>query len=155
MSIPNPKIKLLIPTHKDFSPVELAEHILSVIYTEEARSIRDSVRELPESLRTIILIIDFDIELTMSGIVGFIGNSSGRYLNETIAALKLIKASEDLRIMEEIRKRMDGQHFETIEKLAQGLYLYSEDRNILDNLIRYLSDGWSIVSKELEEIRKI
>ncbi|WP_418936961.1 DMP19 family protein [Paenibacillus anseongense] len=40
-----------------------------------------------------LLILDFDIELQMNGIIGFLENSSGAYLEETMEALFRIRAT--------------------------------------------------------------
>ncbi|AUO07894.1 DUF4375 domain-containing protein [Paenibacillus polymyxa] len=179
MSTPNHVIKLLIPPHNNFSAADLVEHIGSVIYGEEAGSIRDMIYEVPESVRTIILLIDFDTELTMNGILGFLENSTGKYLNETISALKLIKAEKDLSILEEIKELIEGINFngqikiepyqvttfeerhdlnerilERIKELADGLYVYSIDRDIFDYLTGYLSDNWIVLLKELKDVCK-
>ncbi|WP_025675526.1 DMP19 family protein [Paenibacillus polymyxa] len=179
MSTPNHVIKLLIPPHNNFSAADLVEHIGSVIYGEEAGSIRDMIYEVPESVRTIILLIDFDTELTMNGILGFLENSTGKYLNETISALKLIKAEKDLSILEEIKELIEGINFngqikiepyqvttfeerhdlnerilERIKELADGLYVYSIDRDIFDYLTGYLSDNWIVLFKELKDVCK-
>ncbi|WP_307500117.1 DMP19 family protein [Paenibacillus brasilensis] len=179
MSTPNHVIKLLIPPHNNFSAADLVEHIGSVIYGEEAGSIRDMIYEVPESVRTIILLIDFDTELSMNGILGFLENSTGKYLNETISTLKLIKAEKDLSILEEIKKLIEDINFngeiklepyqvttieerhdindrilERIKELADGLYIYSIDRDIFDYLIDYLSNNWIVLLKELKGVCK-
>ncbi|APB70302.1 DUF4375 domain-containing protein [Paenibacillus polymyxa] len=179
MSTLNHVVKLLIPPHNNFSATDLVEHMGSVIYGEEASSIRDMINEVPESLRTIILLIDFDTELSMNGVFGFLENSTGKYLNETITALKLIKAEKDSSIMEEIKELIEGINFnrqiklepyqvttfeerhdinerllERIEELADGLYIYSIDRDIFDYLIGYLSNNWIVLLKELKDVCK-
>lgn len=179
MSTLNHVIKLLIPRHNNFSAADLVEHMGSVIYGEEASSIRDIIYEVPESLRTIILLIDFDTELSMNGVFGFLENATGKYLNETIAALKLIRAEEDSSIMKEIRDLIEGINFngkikleqyqvtpfeerhdinkrllERIKELADGLYIYSIDRDIFEYLIGYLSDNWIVLLQELKDVRK-
>ncbi len=98
-------------------------------------------------------IIDFDAELTMNGILGFLENSSGRYLSETVAALQLIGAAKDAALLKEIEKQVEKINVETkielnpyqvtsfedrhsineealkkIEELADRLYLNSYDR---------------------------
>ncbi|WP_017428263.1 MULTISPECIES: DMP19 family protein [Paenibacillus] len=179
MSTLNHVIKLLIPPHNNFSATDLVEHMGSVIYGEEASSIRGIIYEVPESLRTIILLIDFDTELSMNGVFGFLENATGKYLNGTIAALKLIRAEEDSSIMEGIRDLIEGINLngkikleqyqvtpfeerheinkwllERIKELADGLYIYSIDRDIFDYLIGYLSDNWIVLLQELKDVRK-
>ncbi|MGP0576853.1 hypothetical protein ACTP13_07525 [Paenibacillus peoriae] len=100
-------------------------------------------------------------------------------MNETISALKLIKAEKDSSIMEEIKELIEGINFngkiklepyqvttfeerhdinekllERIEELADGLYIYSMDRNIFDNLIGYLSNNWIVLLKKLKDVCK-
>ncbi|WP_326400096.1 DMP19 family protein [Paenibacillus ottowii] len=179
MSTLNHVIKLLIPPHNNFSAADLVEHIGSVIYGEEASSIRDMIYEVPESLRTIILLIDFDTELSMNGVFGFLENSTRKYLNETISGLKLIRAEKDSSTMEEIKKLIEDINFngeiklepyqitifeerhdinerilERIKELADGLYVYSIERDIFDYLIDYLSNNWMVLLKELKDVCK-
>ncbi|WP_251572207.1 hypothetical protein [Paenibacillus sp. MER TA 81-3] len=54
-------------------------------------------------MRDIILIIDLDTELNMNGIVGFLENSSGLNLNNTIETLERIHALQDYELMSSIR----------------------------------------------------
>jgi len=169
MGLSSDSIKVLLPPEENFTPTDLIEHVAGVMYTEEARAIRNSIEELPEMLRIIIWIIDFDTELTMNGILGFLENSSGRYLSETVAALQLIGATKDAALLKEIEKQVEKINVETkielnpyqvtsfedrhsineealkkIEELADRLYLNSDDRNVFGYLVTYLSDHWNL-----------
>ncbi len=177
MSLLSHSVKLLIPPNENFTPTDLAEHLASVIYNEELHSVRERVDELPEPLKSIILVIDFDTELSINGILGFLENSSGKHLHATIQTFKLIDAKKDAAILENIQKRIKGVDFTAeielkpsqittfeqrhsidekvlieIEELAEQLYLSSEGRNIFDYLINYLADDWSTKLKELKQI---
>ncbi|OWR32316.1 DUF4375 domain-containing protein [Saccharibacillus sp. O23] len=176
MSLPDHSIRLLIPSKETFTPDDLVEQIASVIYEKELLSVRNRVEELPELLKTIIWVIDFDTELSINGILGFFENSSGNYLNATIRTLRLIEAVEDADLLEQIEKRIEGIDFSSeielqpgqittfeqrhrideqilseIAALAAQLYLSSEDRNIFDYLLKYLSKDWPAKSKELKQ----
>lgn len=177
MSLPAHSIRLLIPSKETFTPDDLVEQIASVIYDEELLSVRNRVEELPELLKTIIWVIDFDTELSINGILGFLENSSGRYLNATIRTFRLIEATEDACLLEQIEKRIEGIDFSSeielqpsqittfeqrhridgeilseIEALAAQLYLSSEDRNIFDYLLKYLSKDWPAKLQELKQM---
>ena len=54
---------------------------------------------LPQVIQDILLMADLDTELSMDGILGFLENSTGLYLAETIAALQRIGAQEDAEVL--------------------------------------------------------
>ena len=78
------------------------------LYKPQNSRIRDQENfdKLPDIIKDIILIIDFDTELNINGILGFLENSTGLYLDETIKTLKRIEAYEDCEILENIQKIM-------------------------------------------------
>lgn len=49
-----------------------------------------------------MLVIDFDTEVAMNGLTDFLGNSTGRYAKETVAALKRIGCAEDAALLRQI-----------------------------------------------------
>jgi hypothetical protein len=94
-----------------------------------------------------MLVIDFDTEVHMQGLCGFLENSTGRFLDETIDALEAIGAQETAATMRRIRailaphldptKRAAGDTriaalwdeggeiiMDEIESLARRLYVY-------------------------------
>lgn len=151
---------------------EIINEIALNLYKEENYQIceRDTFYKLPIVIRDIILVINFDTELTMQGILGFLENSTGLFLDDTIETLDRIQAKEDYEILIAIKSKLEqnnvsAQDFRnnvnnlkeyfinTFSKahgskydemaieicdIADRLYLYDDDRNIFDNLIRYV-----------------
>lgn len=78
------------------------------------------MRSLPSALRVPMLVIDFDTELCMQGILGFLENSTGLYLAETIEALKAIGAHETADTMRSISSIMT-EHGVTAEQLRANV----------------------------------
>jgi Domain of unknown function (DUF4375) len=90
-------------------PVEaLVNRLFVLIYEPPLSALRESIASCPESLRVFMLIADFDTEVSMNGIVGFLENSTGHYLQQTIEAFELIGAHETastLRQVDELLRR--------------------------------------------------
>ncbi|MHA6533312.1 DMP19 family protein [Paenibacillus sp. BAC0078] len=172
-------LKCLPSEYKDLTAEEIVDSICSNIYEPDNVAAREAVLESPGFLRDILLLIDLDTELTMNGILGFLENSSGRYLAETIEALKHIGAAEDARILEHIKQQLEAnrpqrQKTPTLHEIssfqdryilnaevldgilreADGLYLNTPDRNIFDNLIHYLSQNRHLLDEELGQYSK-
>ncbi len=76
----------------EIEPSELATQLSLHIYTPAWWRIRDDLHKVPLHLRIAIVVLDFDTEVAMSGLLGFLENSTGRYLKETVNALALIEA---------------------------------------------------------------
>lgn len=74
-------------------PSELATQLSLHVYTPAWFRIRNNLRRVPLPLRIVILVLDFDTEVAMSGLLGFLKNSTGRYLKETVEALARIGAT--------------------------------------------------------------
>ncbi|WP_334076636.1 hypothetical protein [Paenibacillus sanfengchensis] len=143
----------LLPASTDlesFSPQTWIEHLALEIYKPAYGRLREQeiLLGLPAIIQDIIVLFDLDTELAINGILGYLGNSSGRYLNETIEVLRKIGALEDSMILKQIRKvlfseirgleDMDDEAAEQIQRLADGLYLYSADRDVFRDLVEYL-----------------
>lgn len=102
------------------SSEEIVGHIALNMYHSDFSSIRENIGALPEVLRDILLLIDFDTELSMNGIVGFLENTSGCYLNETIKALGNIQQTKDQAIMISIKEVLE-EHGICTEKLRGNM----------------------------------
>jgi hypothetical protein len=62
------------------------------IYEYPLLRLRHELPELPEVLRNVVLVVDFNTEIIMQGLLGFLENSTGQFLPETIIALRTIGA---------------------------------------------------------------
>ncbi|PFM82699.1 DUF4375 domain-containing protein [Bacillus sp. AFS077874] len=137
---------------------------------------------MPVVIIDIILIVNLDTELNMQGILGFLENSTGLFLDDTIETLQRIQAKEDYEILkaiksilqqnnvstQDLRNNVDNQteysittFSEThsskyddmvseISEVADNLYLYDGDRNLFDNLIKYVDTNKSNLVGELK-----
>ena len=87
------------------SAEDIIEQISIRLYEKENSHLRDNevFSKMPTVLKDIILIIDFDTELNMNGILGFLENSTGLFLDETILALERIRAFEDFIVLKKIK----------------------------------------------------
>jgi hypothetical protein len=106
--------------YRSMSADEILDDLAIRIYEPPLLELREDLRSVPEVLRVPILIIDFDIEVTMNGILGFLENSTGRYLADTIAALEAIGGNHAAAILRTIRRIM-AEHGVTHERLRGDL----------------------------------
>ncbi len=89
------------------SPAKLIEALSIRIYEPPLSNARDRLREIAEALRVPILVLDFDTELNMNGMLGFLENSTGLYFADTIEAFDKIGASETVSILRAIEKTLE------------------------------------------------
>jgi hypothetical protein len=88
------------------SAAKLVEMLSIRIYEPPLSTARDRLREVEESLRVPILVLDFDTEVCMNGMLGFLENSTGLFLPETIDAFDKIGASETASVLRAIEKTL-------------------------------------------------
>jgi hypothetical protein len=86
-----------VPDHR----ATLSEFTIK-IYEPPLSLIRDTddIRDLSNPVHVLMLVVDFETEVSMNGMTNFLGNSTGRYARETAEALRLIgcaAAAERLR----------------------------------------------------------
>jgi hypothetical protein len=93
----------LIAAFENKTAFEILQELGRRIYRPPLSPLRDRLREMPAAFRVPMLVIDFDTEVHMQGIYGFLENSTGRYLDETIDALEAIGAQETPATMKRIR----------------------------------------------------
>lgn len=92
---------------ESLSPAKLIEDLSIRIYEPPLSTARDRLCEIAEPLRVPILVLDFDTELNMNGMLGFLENSTGLYFAETIEAFGKIGASETASILRAIEKTLE------------------------------------------------
>ena len=84
------------------TPRELIETLSTRIYEPPLSKARERIFAVPSALRAIILVLDFDTEVNMQGMLGFLENSTGLYLAETIEAFQRIGAKATANIVQSI-----------------------------------------------------
>ncbi|WP_068774281.1 hypothetical protein [Paenibacillus sp. FJAT-26967] len=115
-----PILSRLIPVHDGIlrSGEDIVEHIAIRLYDSDCRKLGHYFNEIPLVLKDIVLVIDMDTEMNMNGILGFLENSTGLYLNETIEALDRMEAFRDANCLRNIRAIL----------LAYGIHLHHAGR---------------------------
>jgi Domain of unknown function (DUF4375) len=106
--------------YRSMSVDTILDSLAIQIYEPPLVSLRQSLRSIPEVLRIPILVIDFDTEVQMQGILGFLENSTGLYLIDTIDAFETIAAQDTAEILRSIRRIM-GDHGVTVERLRTNI----------------------------------
>jgi hypothetical protein len=91
---------------KELPTPDLVEQLLVGIHEPPFRRLRDRIGTLPEPLRVLMLVGDFDTEVQMNGIAGFLENSSGAHLSPTIEAFEAIKATATAKLLRLIEMTM-------------------------------------------------
>jgi hypothetical protein len=98
------------------SVAELLESLAEQRYRPPLAELCEDLRSIPEVLRIPILIIDFDIEIQMNGILGFLENLTGRYLADTIDALDTVAARDTAKTLRAVNGIMI-EHGVTFQRL--------------------------------------
>src|SRR5262249_61545068 len=101
---------------RSMSADEILNGLAIQIYKPRLLKLREDLRSVPEVFRIPVLIIDFDTEVCMNGILGFLENSTGFYLADTIAAMEVIGAHGTAATLRTIQRIM-AEHGVTHERL--------------------------------------
>ena len=88
------------------SPSEIVDELSIRFYKSPLSKLRDRLPDLPAAIRIPMLVIDFNTEVEMQGILGFLENSTGMFLNDTIDAFVEIGAMQTAKILAHIRTIM-------------------------------------------------
>jgi len=107
------------------------------------------ISNLNNPLAVLMLIIDFETELTMNGINDFIGNSTGLYAYETVDALKIIGCDETSKMLSDILKKAKdaGMTHEAIQNDRQRLEAYT-----VTTFHQLHGDKWDKVIDEIDHL---
>ena len=107
------------------------------------------IADLSNPLAVLMLVIDFETELSMSGINDYIGNSTGRYASATVDALNVLGchvAAEQLATI--LAKSAEvGMTHEAIQGERQGLEPFS-----VTSFRELHGEKWDQVSEEIDEL---
>jgi hypothetical protein len=88
---------------EQMSTTELIDYLAISIYKEPLSAARTRPELVSDDLRVAILIIDFDTEVSMNGILGFLENSAGAHLPQVILAFDRIGAQNTADCLREIQ----------------------------------------------------
>lgn len=95
------------------------------IYTEPLSCFRDTaaIRDPSNPLAVVMLLIDYETECSMSGIVTLLGNSTGSRLPETIKALESIGCTSHATCLAQIQEiaKQSGMTYDTIQEDRSSL----------------------------------
>jgi hypothetical protein len=97
-------------------PAKLIEALSIRIYERPLCVARERLHQVSDPLRVPILVLDFDTEVSMNGVLGFLENRTGLFLPETIDAFERIGASETAAVLRAIQGTLE-KHGVTPSKL--------------------------------------
>ena len=130
---------------------DLLDQFSVKIYSSPLAELRTSgaVRDLSNPIHVAMLLIDFETEVSMSGISDFIGNSSGRYLSETIGALTQIGRHSDANLLRQISvvATSAGMTHEAIQAERSDVPEYT-----VTSWAEMHGDKWNITCRRIREL---
>lgn len=94
------------------------------IYEPPLSKLRDNggIRDLSNPIAVVMLVVDFETQVSMNGINNFIGNNTGIYADETVAALELIGCSDQSQKLKRILEiaAAAGMTYDAIQQDRSG-----------------------------------
>jgi hypothetical protein len=82
---------------------ELIETLSTRIYEPPLSEARERIFAVPSAFRVVVLVLDFGTDVNMQGMRGFLENSTGLYLAETIEAFDRIGARATADVLRNIQ----------------------------------------------------
>ena len=113
----------------------------------------DRIRDSNNPIAIVMLVLDYLTEVEMNGILNFFGNSTGRYPDETVAALEAIGCNREAKILGEMTElaRAAGLNYEHFQREAAGLQEF-EITNRAELYGTKWTDTASTAAKSLDEM---
>lgn len=150
----------------DWEPKSVSEILSDLrirVYEEPLLSLRSTLGELPEVIQVILLITDFETEIIMQGILGFLENSTGEYLPDTIEAFRRIGDQKTVAILMNIVSIMNNhavtwndlrQDFQSIElyRITSFSELHGHELNPMAEAIEAKADELYLYHAENERV---
>lgn len=131
--------------------MDLLSDLSVAVYEPPLSLLRDTgaISDLSRPICVLMLIIDFDTEVAMNGLLGFLGNSTGLYATEIVSALQIIGCSSDAGQLERILETAGraGMSSEAIQSDRAGSHEYR-----VTTAKELHGDKWESVTRELEEL---
>jgi len=88
----------------DKSPQEVIDIVGMHIFKPPFNHLLEDLATIPEVVRVTTLILEFDVELILNGMFGYLENLTGHHFQEAIEAFRSIRAVETVRILEDIQR---------------------------------------------------
>lgn len=133
------------------TPADLLTEFSIKIYEPPLCTIRDDGRicEPSNPVAVLMLVVDFDTEVKMNGINNFIGNSTGMFGNETVAALRAIGAQTQATLLEQILMVAEnaGMTHDAIQRERSGLGEYA-----ITSFKELHGEKWDAASAKISDI---
>ncbi len=133
------------------TPSDLLTEFSIKIYEPPLSEMREngSIGDLSNPLAVVMLVVDFETEVTMNGIYNFIGNSTGLYAHETVAALETIGCPAQAAQLERILEvaAAAGMTHEAIQADRSGVRQYD-----VTSFSKLHGDKWDAATDEIRRI---
>lgn len=104
---------------------QLLDELSVLIYRPPLTDFRSDGRitDATNPIAVVMLLIDYETECSMNGIIGFLGNEAGRRLSETIRVIRAIGSDEHADILESIQSTAisAGMTYDAIQADCVGL----------------------------------
>ncbi len=133
------------------TPEELLSEFSIKIYEPPLCEMHDNgeIRDLSNPIAALMLVVDFETEVSMNGINNFIGNSTGLFANETVAALKTIGCETQAVQLEQILAiaAAVGMTHDAIQQGRSGL-----QQHAITSFSDLHGDKWDAASEQIDAI---
>ena len=109
----------------------------------------DAVPDLADPLIVAMLILALETELMMSGIITFLGNSSGRFAAQTVTALQMVGCSRQATLLQQILDiaTAAGMTHEAIQQDRSGLKMFA-----VTTFSELHGDKWDLATNQIAEL---
>jgi len=125
----------------------------SKIYEPPLSAMRDdgSITDVSNPLAVVMLVVDFETEVSMNGITNFIGNSTGRYARETVDAIRALGCTEHADLLSQILDIADnaGMTFDAIQRDRKGQQAFA-----VSSFTQTHGDKWDAATEAIYQVEE-
>lgn len=120
---------------KNMSVDEICDYIIGLYkgYVD-----KEEIKDLPQMIKDILYIIDYDTEISMEGLIGYFNDSTVENINELITALNNCGAINEVEILKQAMI-LDTDDFKSFQKLEEKVYLYSDTEGFWERVYSYIN----------------
>lgn len=133
------------------NPQDILSELSVKIYEPPLNAARHNgaIADMSDPLNVAMLILDFETEISMNGIINFLGNSTGRFAHQTVAALEKVGCAAEAALLRQIIDIAEnaGMTHEAIQQERAKLEPYA-----VTSFSQLHGDKWDIASKDIRKI---